>query len=151
MEMALQQAELTPDVVDYVNAHATSTPKGDEIEALVINRMVVVGVTASVAGATAAGGSNRSSKRQRDLHVSSTKGATGHLLGAAGAIEAAFTIQTLVERRIPPTLNLEHHGDDVHFRHVLAPTYVEDLSVAMSNSFGFGGTNACLLFRKILE
>jgi 3-oxoacyl-[acyl-carrier-protein] synthase II len=130
--MALQQASLPASSVQYVNAHATSTPKGDEIEALAINRALL------------------SADRSKDLFVSSTKGATGHLLGAAGALEAAFTILSLTKGSIPPTRNLEDTDDKenpVSFRYVQeALMNVDDLDVAMSNSFGFGGTNASLVF-----
>lgn len=132
MRMALQQAGLPASSVQYVNAHATSTPKGDEIEALAINRALL------------------SADRSKDLFVSSTKGATGHLLGAAGALEAAFTILSLTKGSIPPTRNLEDTDDKenpVSFRYVQeALMTVDDLDVAMSNSFGFGGTNASLVF-----
>lgn len=118
--------------VGYVNAHATSTPKGDEIEARVIHDVF--------------------RDASPNLIVSGTKGATGHLLGAAGAIEAAFTVQALNTRQIPPTLNLhktdaetEHFG----FQHARDTMHVPTLQVALSNSFGFGGTNASLLFKRI--
>ncbi|KAL3918010.1 MAG: hypothetical protein SGILL_004447 [Bacillariaceae sp.] len=153
MRMALQDAEFwryddeenPADIISklgYVNAHATSTPKGDEIEALVIDRILR---------------SKRPDlKSSLSTYVSSTKGATGHLLGAAGALEAAFTVMTLVDQQVPPTLNLEDAqilgNDDVAFdplfEHVrqysTKPT--NKIEVAMSNSFGFGGTNASLVF-----
>lgn len=123
MRMALADQKT---VVDYVNAHATSTPKGDEIEARAIQ--TVLG---------------------DDVRVSSTKGATGHLLGAAGAIEAAFTIQSLVEQIIPPTrMNQLDPECDVGFQHVIEAT-PGVLTCSLSNSFGFGGTNASLLFEKM--
>jgi 3-oxoacyl-[acyl-carrier-protein] synthase II len=134
MKMALHQAGLPTSSVQYVNAHATSTPKGDEIEALAIDRTLI------------------SVDRSKDLFVSSTKGATGHLLGAAGALEAAFTIMSLTTGSIPPTRNLEAMDQDenpISFRHVQETLInVDDLDVAMSNSFGFGGTNASLVFAK---
>ena len=119
--------------VDYVNAHATSTPKGDEIEARVIDQVL-------------------QQQQDRNVLVSSTKGATGHLLGAAGALEAAITVQTIVDGQVPPTLNLEDPEDDViatvGFDHVYETT-ARDVRVAVSNSFGFGGTNASLVFQKV--
>ena len=130
MTMALQRAGIEdPSTIDYVNAHATSTPKGDEIEARAINSMF---------------GS--------ELLVSGTKGATGHLLGAAGAVEAVFTIQALREKVVPPTRNLESisESEQVDFQHVQEATRKDDLSVAMTNSFGFGGTNASLIFSSLL-
>ncbi|KAI2492212.1 beta-ketoacyl-ACP synthase [Fragilaria crotonensis] len=112
--------------VDYVNAHATSTPIGDEIEARAINSLF---------------GSN--------LLVSGTKGATGHLLGAAGAVEAAFTVQALSTKVIPPTRNLEviSESEKAIFQHVTEAMPKDDMVVAMTNSFGFGGTNVSLVFR----
>lgn len=133
MRMALKQAGLSPSDVQYVNAHATSTPKGDEIEALAIDRTLC------------------RDGRSNDLFVSSTKGATGHLLGAAGAIEAAFTILSIIDGTVTPTNNLEELDETenpVSFHYVRdSPTSV-DVDVAMSNSFGFGGTNASLVFAK---
>ena len=122
-----------PASVQYVNAHATSTPKGDEIEAHAIAECL-----------------GNVPNRIAPVIVSSTKGSTGHLLGAAGAVEAAFTVQTLVDQVMPPTLNLESFDDSDgdyidHIRHVkrLAKG---TLRSALTNSFGFGGTNASLLF-----
>ena len=129
MQMALGSSENAASV-DYVNAHATSTPKGDEIEAKVVDRVLMT------------------SDRSQDLYVSGTKGATGHLLGAAGALEAAFTVQALMEGVLPPTLNLEHPDRVGRFQHIYKAIEVPNLKVAMTNSFGFGGTNASLLFRK---
>ncbi|GKY93875.1 hypothetical protein MPSEU_000354400 [Mayamaea pseudoterrestris] len=146
MRMALNHAGVFDEAsVDYVNAHATSTPVGDEIEAKVICDVF--------------GCSNDATVTQGPW-VSSTKGATGHLLGAAGALEAAFTVQALVDQTIPVTLNLSEEimlacsdsGPDSadyirRLRHVYTPQQ-QDINMAMSNSFGFGGTNASLLFQK---
>eukprot|EP00536_Pseudo-nitzschia_multiseries_P016011 jgi/Psemu1/247234/estExt_Genewise1.C_10000002 len=131
--------------IGYINAHATSTPKGDEIEAAVVDRVLR---------------SHEKNNESHSCHVSSTKGATGHLLGAAGALEAAITVMSLVDQRIPPTLNLDLSSDDEAdngcankplFTHVtgrrgIKPT--SDIQMAISNSFGFGGTNASLVFRR---
>jgi 3-oxoacyl-[acyl-carrier-protein] synthase II len=133
MKMALEQAGLDGSEIGYVNAHATSTPKGDEIEAGVIDKVLPP--------------SSRDSNHE--LFVSSTKGATGHLLGAAGAIEAAITVMSLTNKVVPPTKNLTDIDGEHGFRHVLEPVPVEDLRAAISNSFGFGGTNACLVFKSI--
>ena len=128
MTVALRRAGILQDTstVDYVNAHATSTPMGDEIEARAINSLF---------------GPN--------LLVSGTKGATGHLLGAAGAVEAAFTVQALCTKVIPPTRNLEviSESEKPIFQHVREATRKDDMVVAMTNSFGFGGTNVSLVFR----
>jgi 3-oxoacyl-[acyl-carrier-protein] synthase II len=129
MELAIQDAGVNPSRVGYVNAHATSTPKGDEIEARAIKR--VLAEDGSI------------------IRVSSTKGATGHLLGAAGAIEAAFCIQALVKRTVPATLNLEATDESsVGLEYVRSTQRVDDLEFVMSNSFGFGGTNACLVLKR---
>lgn len=129
MQRALQGAGLSPGDVAYINAHATSTPVGDEIEQEAILR---------VFGAEGVG----------SVHVSSTKGATGHLLGAAGAVEAAFTIMAMHHRMAPPTCNLEQPSPP------LLPLLVRQQPAqlppgpiaATCNSFGFGGTNASVVF-----
>lgn len=126
MTMALNG--LSP--VQYVNAHATSTPKGDDIEVLAIQQAMKC--------------SNEA------VHVSSTKGATGHLLGAAGAIESGFTVQALLEQKIPHTRNLERYVSSENISFVQnEPMSLPNFDTAMNNSFGFGGTNASLLFRMI--
>jgi 3-oxoacyl-[acyl-carrier-protein] synthase II len=131
MRMALQQAGSDGSEVGYVNAHATATPKGDEIEARVIDRVLPPEVRAS----------------GESLFVSSSKGATGHLLGATGALEAAFTVMSLVDKIIPPTKNLNEIDGESDFKHAIEAEKVDDIRAAMSNSFGFGGTNASLLFK----
>lgn len=133
MRMALDQAGVAESEVGYVNAHATSTPKGDEIEARVIDKVLSTAL------------------RDTPLFVSGTKGSTGHLLGAAGALEAAFTVMSLVDKVIPPTRNLEFPDCDSNFVHVKESKSVDSLLVAMSNSFGFGGTNASLVFKAYDE
>ena len=125
MEMALLDADLSGVDVGYVNAHATSTPKGDEIEARVINKF----------------------NTNASLFVSSTKGATGHLLGAAGAVEAAFTVMSLIEKTIPPTRNLKEGDCEAALHYPKVPEEIPSLNAAISNSFGFGGTNASLVFK----
>jgi 3-oxoacyl-[acyl-carrier-protein] synthase II len=128
---------IDPADIQYVNAHATSTPKGDEIEANAINEYL-----------------GKAPGRSRPLWTSSTKGATGHLLGAAGALEAAFTVQSLKDQILPGTLNLESIDDPSnglidYVRQV--HRLVDDdyrLVNAISNSFGFGGVNASLLFQS---
>eukprot|EP00123_Amoebidium_parasiticum_P014869 comp22676_c0_seq1/m.35064 comp22676_c0_seq1/g.35064 ORF comp22676_c0_seq1/g.35064 comp22676_c0_seq1/m.35064 type:complete len:457 (-) comp22676_c0_seq1:42-1412(-) len=131
MEMALRQAGLQPTDIDYVNAHATSTPMGDELENMAIK--AVFGPHAN------------------HLAVSSTKGAVGHLLGAAGSVEAIFTIMALQTGQLPPTLNF-HEGDnptDFNLNYVPNVTQTREVKAALTNSFGFGGTNASLCFAKI--
>lgn len=164
IHMALQRAALSysqrndKDAVmemknrlEYVNAHATSTPLGDDIEARLLDRMFMQS------------NDNHSDLREHSFYVSSTKGATGHLLGAAGAVEAAYTVMALVDGKIPPTSNLnlnsDNHnsvggeGDCIHnvgFQHVTEDMGIleKDIQVAMSTSLGFGGTNASLIFSK---
>jgi 3-oxoacyl-[acyl-carrier-protein] synthase II len=157
MQMALAQAagndaDGNEPYVGYVNAHATSTPKGDEIESRVIDM-----VLRHQQHQDQQHGDARGSINHLPLHVSSTKGATGHLLGAAGSIEAAFTVLSLVEQTIPPTRNLhtvdadesELSGKQMCFSHVTQPLPTHGLlQAAMSNSFGFGGTNASLVFQR---
>jgi 3-oxoacyl-[acyl-carrier-protein] synthase II len=135
--------------IGYINAHATSTPRGDDVETRVIDR--VLRHVSSMAN-------DDTYDLSTSPYVSSTKGATGHLLGAAGALEAAITVMSIVEQRIPPTLNLEQAGvegddDGKHshrFQHVqhMAVTPPTELKAAISNSFGFGGTNSSLIFCK---
>jgi len=128
MELALADAERSPHEVGYLNAHATGTPAGDGIEARAVQH---------VFGAATA-----------SLPVSSTKGATGHLLGAAGAVEALFTIRALETGWLPPTLNLERPDPDCPLDHVALKPRQAAPRVAVSNSFGFGGTNAALVMER---
>lgn len=131
MEMAMRDLGGMP--IDYVNAHATSTPKGDEIEALVLDRIF------------------KKYQSDRTVYVSSTKGNTGHLLGAAGALEAAITIKGLQQNTIPATLNLLSSDSSYSsFEHIRETTMLDSFQVAISNSFGFGGTNASLAFYKLM-
>ncbi len=129
MENALKEAGLNPADVDYVNAHATSTPVGDISETKAI--MNTFGDS-------------------KKLHVSSTKSMTGHLLGAAGAIESIFCVKAIEDGIMPPTINLEELDPQVpNALNIIANTAVEsEVNVAMNNSFGFGGHNAITLFKK---
>jgi 3-oxoacyl-[acyl-carrier-protein] synthase II len=129
MKLALADAGLSPSDIGYLNAHATSTPAGDVSEARAIR---------AVFGPHA----------QR-LAVSATKSMTGHLLGAAGAIEALFCVRVLETGWIPPTLNLDAPDADCELDHVAHKARQQDVRVALSNSFGFGGTNAALIFSRI--
>ena len=130
MSAALADARIEPWQIGYVNAHATSTPLGDAAETKVIKLAL-------------------GEEHARRTAISSTKGATGHCFGAAGAIEAIFTTLALKERMLPPTINLESADpecdlDFVPNRARPAP----ELEVALSNSFGFGGHNATLVLRR---
>jgi 3-oxoacyl-[acyl-carrier-protein] synthase II len=128
MSNALLDAGLGPEQIDYVNAHATSTPLGDKAETLSIKR--AFGVHAA------------------RLAVSSTKSVTGHLLGAAGAVEALFCVLAIRDQVIPPTINYETPDADCDLDYVPNTARQARVTTAMSNSFGFGGTNGTLIFRR---
>jgi 3-oxoacyl-[acyl-carrier-protein] synthase II len=130
MRAALKEARLNPDQIDYVNAHGTSTPAGDLEEA----RAVV-----EVFGSHAT---------DRSLWVSSTKSMMGHLLGAAGAVESSICVKSLLTGVVPPTINLEDQDDECLLDCVPNEARERSVSHVMSNSFGFGGTNATLVFSK---
>ena len=141
MRAAIHRAGFTASDVDYINAHATSTPLGDGIEASAIDRIV------------RDDSARAAIHRVAPLMVSSTKGATGHLLGAAGALEAAFTCMAVRDAVIPPTWNLEDGSScmgGISSFHLVSeePSVASEIHVAVSNSFGFGGTNASLAFKK---
>ena len=129
MSNALTDAKLNPDQVQYVNAHATSTELGDRAETLAIRRAF---------GAAA-----------DKLAVSSTKSMTGHLLGAAGAVEAIFSVLALRDQVVPPTINLHQPGEGCDLDYVPNTARPMSLQYTLSNSFGFGGTNGSLIFRRI--
>ena len=128
MRNALTSAGMNADAVDYINAHGTSTPAGDVAETLAIK---------SVFGAHA-----------HNVAVSSTKSMIGHLLGAAGAVEAIFSTLAIREGVAPPTINLTNPDDGCDLNYVPGVAQERDIRVAMSNSFGFGGTNGTLIFKK---
>lgn len=130
MQAALKRAKASPDDIDYVNAHGTSTPLGDEIELNAVRTLF-----GSAIG---------------DVSMSSTKSAIGHLLGAAGAVEAIYSIQAIVNNVVPPTLNLENPSEGCKGVDLVPLTARErPVKTALSNSFGFGGTNASLVFREL--
>jgi 3-oxoacyl-[acyl-carrier-protein] synthase II len=129
MKMALKHANIEPSQIDYINAHGTSTPLGDEIELGAVERLL----------GDAAGKAT----------MSSTKSATGHLLGAAGAIEAAFTALAIRDQVAPPTLNLEDPSVETPIDLVPLKKKPMKIDVALSNSFGFGGTNAALVLKRV--
>lgn len=126
MRNALNRAKLTPEQIDYVNAHGTSTPLGDEIELGAVKRLF--------------------GEAAYKLSMSSTKSAIGHLLGAAGSVEAIFSILALRDRTVPPTLNLENPSPSCDIDLVPLEAKQRPVRYALSNSFGFGGTNASLIF-----
>ena len=129
MTAALRRAGITPAEIDYINAHGTSTPLGDEIELNAVQRLV--GDEAS------------------HIAMSSTKSSTGHLLGAAGAVEAVFSILAMRDKVAPPTLNLDHPSVKAAVDLVPHRAREREIDVVLSNSFGFGGTNASLVFRRL--
>lgn len=128
MKQAIESANINYTDINYVNAHGTSTPAGDETEALSIQRLF----------------KEHSSK----ICVSSTKSSVGHLLGAAGAIEAIFSIKSCMHNVVPPTLNLDNPIDNIILDLVPKQSKETTVNYALSNSFGFGGTNAALVFKK---
>ncbi len=128
MTMALRRAGIAPAEIDYINAHGTSTPLGDEIELRAVERLL----------GNAAG----------KVSMSSTKSATGHLLGAAGAIEAIFSLLAIRDNIVPPTINLDNPSVETPIDLVPKVARKKQIDVALSNSFGFGGTNASVVFRR---
>lgn len=128
MNQALADAKISPQDVHYINAHGTSTPAGDELEVLAIKRSF--------------------GEHAYKLAVSSTKSMIGHLLGAAGAVEAIFSILAIRDQVAPPTINLDHPGEGCDLNFVPHRAQDRHIDVTLSNSFGFGGTNGSLLFRR---
>ncbi len=128
MAAAVKRAGISPSEIDYINAHGTSTPLGDEIELNAVHRVV-----GNAAGRIA---------------MSSTKSSTGHLLGAAGAIESIFSILAMRDGMVPPTLNLDNPSVETAMDLVPHAAKPRQIDVVLSNSFGFGGTNASLVFRR---
>ncbi len=128
MQAALKRAGVSPHDLDYVNAHGTSTPLGDEIELGAVERMM--------------------GNRSDELCMSSTKSATGHLLGAAGAVEAIFSLLAIRDNTAPPTLNLENPSVATEIDLVPLVARKKEINTVLSNSFGFGGTNASLVFQR---
>jgi 3-oxoacyl-[acyl-carrier-protein] synthase II len=126
MSAALKRAKLNPEDIDYVNAHGTSTPLGDEIELGAVKRLF----------------GNAAYK----ISMSSTKSAIGHLLGAAGSVESIYSILSIRDQVVPPTLNLDHPSDGCDIDLVPKEAKRREVRAALSNSFGFGGTNASLVF-----
>jgi 3-oxoacyl-[acyl-carrier-protein] synthase II len=131
MKAALDSAGVEPGRVDYINAHGTSTPHNDRIETIAIKRCF--------------------GEHARRLAVSSTKSMTGHLLGAAGGFEAGVTVLALDRQKLPPTVNLEQPDPDCDLDYVPGTARDAQVTYALSNSFGFGGTNGALLFKKYTE
>ena len=131
MRAAIEQAGITPAEIDYINAHGTSTPYNDRLETLAIKHTF--------------------GDHAYRLAISSTKSMTGHLLGAAGGLEAGISALAIRHQVIPPTINLESPDPDCDLDYVPATKRARPITYALSNSFGFGGTNAALLFRRYDE
>ncbi len=132
MERAIKDAGISPDLIGYVNAHGTSTPYNDKFESLAIKK---------VFGDHAKNG----------LVVSSTKSMTGHALGAAGGIEAVFSVLALNENKLPPTINYQVPDPDCDLDYIPNAPRDAEVDYVLSNSFGFGGTNACLIFKRYTD
>jgi 3-oxoacyl-[acyl-carrier-protein] synthase II len=128
MELALKDAGLSKDDVGYINAHATST-FADKIETKAIKQVF--------------------GERAYRIPVSSTKSVTGHLLGAAGGVEAIFSVLAIHRGMIPPTINLDHPDPECDLDYVPGKARPASVNVALSNAFGFGGVNSCLLFKRL--
>ncbi len=135
MTRALQDAEMKPEDIDYINVHGTSTPVGDRSEALAIKDVF--------------------GEHAYKLNISSTKSMTGHLLGAAGAVEALFSVKAVEEDIVPPTINHEEGDDDPEIDYNLNFTFNKaqkrTVRAALSNTFGFGGHNACVIVKKFAK
>lgn len=129
MKLALNNAGLNPEQIDYINAHGTSTPSGDPLESIAIENLF--------------------KDHAKNIWISSTKSMTGHLLGAAGALESVFSIMAMDSGIVPPTINLENPDDDCRLDYVPLRAREKKLSHVLNNSFGFGGTNACLIFSRL--
>ena len=128
MKATLDDAQVTPEKVDYINAHGTSTPFNDRLETMAIKRLF--------------------GDHAKKMAVSSTKSMTGHLLGGAGGVEAGFAVLALRDQILPPTINLENPDPDCDLDYVPNTARKANVEYVLSNSFGFGGTNAALMFRR---
>jgi 3-oxoacyl-[acyl-carrier-protein] synthase II len=129
MAAAIKRAGLNREDIDYVNAHGTSTPLGDEIELGAVKRLF--------------------GDHAYELSMSSTKSAIGHLLGAAGAVEAIYSIMAINTNVVPPTINLDDPSDSCDIDLVPHTAKEREVRYVLSNSFGFGGTNASLVFSEV--
>jgi 3-oxoacyl-[acyl-carrier-protein] synthase II len=128
MGLAMKKAGVQPSDVAYINAHGTSTPHNDRLETLAIKKCF--------------------GEHARSLAISSTKSMTGHLLGAAGGLEAGITALAVHHQKVPPTINLDNPDPECDLDYVPHTSRNISIRYALSNSFGFGGTNAALLFKR---
>jgi 3-oxoacyl-[acyl-carrier-protein] synthase II len=131
MQRAIKDADISPEQIGYINAHGTSTPYNDKFETLAIKK--VLGDHANKIG------------------VSSTKSMTGHALGAAGGLEAVFSVKSLMENKLPPTINYKTPDPDCDLDYIPNAARDGNVEYVLSNNFGFGGTNACLIFKRYTE
>jgi len=129
MQNAINDAKVDISKIGYINAHGTSTPAGDIAETNAVK---------TIFGASA-----------KDVMMGSTKSMTGHLLGAAGSVEAIFSIQALVNNQVPPTINLDNPDEGCDLDYIAGAARDVDLEYVLCNSFGFGGTNGSLIFKKV--
>lgn len=128
MQRALKDAGISPDDIGYINAHGTSTPYNDKFETLAIKKVF--------------------GENAYNIPVSSTKSMTGHALGAAGGLEAVFSVKVLLENKLPPTINYEFPDPDCDLDYISDGARDAEVDYVLSNNFGFGGTNACLIFKR---
>ncbi len=134
MSMALKNAKLNPEDINYINAHGTSTPTGDNLESMAIKKLMA--------------------SHAKNVWISSTKSMTGHLLGAAGALETAMCAYALKDQIVPPTINLNNPSEDCdldYVPHTARAAGSKKIKHVMNNSFGFGGTNSCLILSEFLK
>jgi 3-oxoacyl-[acyl-carrier-protein] synthase II len=130
MKQALNEASLNENEIDYINAHGTSTPAGDKAETDAIKAALGI-------------------ENAKNTPISSTKSMIGHLLGAAGGVEAVFCALSIKDNVIPPTINLNDQDPECDLDYVPNKARETSIDVAMSNSFGFGGTNGTLIFKRM--
>ena len=131
MQRALKDAGIEPEQIGYINAHGTSTPYNDKFETLAIKKVF--------------------GDHAYKIPVSSTKSMTGHALGAAGGLEAVFSVKALMDNKIPPTINYEFPDPECDLDYVPNEARDAEVDYVLSNNFGFGGTNACLIFKRFSE
>ncbi|HVF46669.1 MAG TPA: beta-ketoacyl-ACP synthase II [Pyrinomonadaceae bacterium] len=131
MERAIKDAGISPDQIGYINAHGTSTPYNDKFETLAIKKVF--------------------GENAYNIPVSSTKSMTGHALGAAGGLEAVFSVMAMLENKLPPTINYEFPDPDCDLDYVPNTARDAEVEYVLSNNFGFGGTNGCLIFKRFSE
>jgi len=131
MKAAIREAEISPNEVDHINAHGTSTPLNDLCETKAIKKVF--------------------GKHAYEIPITANKSMIGHLLGAAGGVESVFSVLTIYHEKIPGTINLENPDPECDLDYVIDGTREKKVNYVFCNSFGFGGTNACILFKRYEE